>query len=527
MCGDSFHGNREVPQAPDADGASGRSEKADGRTSDAHARGKSDGRIVPEKPTNNGERLSPAEPVEGRRPTEGNVSQSAAHRTQCRARASIGLRRVREVARRDGRARFTALLHHVDVDLLRESFHALKRHASPGVDGLTWEQYEDGLEGRLRDLHGRVHRGAYRAQPSRRVWIPKPDGRMRPLGVAALEDKIVQQALVTVLNSVYEEDFLGFSYGFRPGRSAHDALDALWMGILVKKVGWVLDADIRGFFDTIDHGWMLKFLGHRIADRRVLRLIRKWLRAGVSEGGIWSKTEVGTPQGAVISPLLANVYLHYVLDLWVEQWRRKYATGDVIIVRYADDFVMGFQHRHEAERFLKELRERLEKFGLALHPDKTRLIEFGRFAASNRKKRGEGKPETIDFLGFTHMCGKTWKNKRFVVRRKTMAKRLRAKLREVRDALFRRRHDPIPVLGAWLRKVVQGYLYYHAVPGNMACVSAFREEVGRHWLRALRRRSQKDRFSWERIGRLVTRWLPPARILHPHPGDRFHAKYPR
>ena len=438
-----------------------------------------------------------------------------------------GLRRAREVPRRDGRARFTALLHHVDVDLLRESFYALKRHVSPGVDGLTWEQYEDGLEGRLRDLHGRVHRGAYRAQPSRRVWIPKPDGRMRPLGVAALEDKIVEQALVTVLNSVYEEDFLGFSYGFRPGRSAHDALDALWMGILAKKVGWVLDADIRGFFDTIDHGWMLKFLGHRIADRRVLRLVRKWLRAGVSEGGTWSKTEVGTPQGAVISPLLANVYLHYVLDLWVEQWRRKYATGDVVIVRYADDFVMGFQHRREAERFLKELRERLQKFGLALHSDKTRLIEFGRFAASNRRRSGEGKPETFDFLGFTHMCAKTWKNKRFVVRRKTMAKRLRAKLRAVRDALFRRRHEPIPVLGAWLRRVVQGYLNYHAVPGNMACVSAFREEVGRHWLRALRRRSQKDRFSWERIGRLVARWLPPARILHPHPGDRFHAKYPR
>ena len=539
MRGNSFHGNRDIPRVPDTGGVSGRPEKGDARASGMHARGKSDGRIVPEKPTNNGATHAPAEPVEGRRPTEGNGSQTAAHRTQRRACASIGLRRVREVAHRDGRARsgqrrcpdgaarFTALLHHVDVGLLRESYYALKRHVSPGVDGLTWGQYEDGSEERLRDLHDRVHRGSYRAQPSRRAWIPKPDGRMRPLGVAALEDKIVEQALVTVLNTVYEEDFLGFSYGFGPGRSAHDALDALWVGIVGKKVNWVLDADIRGFFDTIDHGWMIRFLEHRIADRRVLRLVRKWLRAGVSEDGIWSKTEVGTPQGAVISPLLANVYLHYVLDLWVERWRRKFATGDVIIVRYADDFVMGFQHRHEAERFLKELQERMHEFGLALHPEKTRLIEFGRFAASNREERGDGKPETFDFLGFTHSCGKKRVSGRFTVRRKTVRKRMRAKLREIREALFRRLHEPVRRLGAWLRSVVQGYFNYHAIHGNMDTVRQFFKQVTRHWLRALRRRSQNPRMPWTRFQRIVERWLPHARVLHPYPNVRFFAKHPR
>ena len=332
--------------------------------------------------------------------------QATASRTQSRLDALIALDRVREAARRDRRARFTALLHHVTVERLQESFFALKHEAAPGVDGVTWEQYEADLEDRLRDLHRRIHAGTYRAQPSRRGFIPKADGRQRPLGIAALEDKIVQQAVVPVLNQIYEVDFLGFSYGFRPGRSQHDALDALWVGLMRKKVNWVLDADIRGFFDNIDHGWLLKFLEHRIADRRILRLIQQWLRAGVSEDGQWSKTEVGTPQGAVASPLLANVFLHYVFDLWVQQWRTKSATGDVIVVRYADDFVMGFQHRREAERFLRELGERFEKFGLALHPEKTRLIEFGRFAAENRRKRGERKPETFTFLGFTHICGR-------------------------------------------------------------------------------------------------------------------------
>ena len=338
--------------------------------------------------------------------------QAAASRTQSRLDALIALDRVREAARRDRRARFTALLHHVTVERLQEGFFALKHEAAPGVDGITWEQYDIGLEDRLRDLHRRIHEGTYRAQPSRRVFIPKADGRQRPLGIAALEDKIVQQAVVRVLNQIYEVDFLGFSYGFRPRRSQHDALDALWVGLMGKKVNWVLDADIRGFFDNIDHGWLLKFLEHRIADRRILRLIQQWLRAGVSEDGQWTKTEVGTPQGAVASPLLANVFLHYVFDLWVQQWRTKSATGDMIVVRYADDFVVGFQHRREAERFLRELGERFEKFGLALHPEKTRLIEFGRFAAENRRKRGERKPETFTFLGFTHICGRKHRKRR-------------------------------------------------------------------------------------------------------------------
>jgi group II intron reverse transcriptase/maturase len=451
----------------------------------------------------------------------------AASRTQSRLDAWIALQRVREVARRDKRARFTALLHHVTVDLLQESFYALKRHAAPGVDGLTWEQYEAGLEDRIPDLHRRVHLGTYRAQPSRRSFIPKADGRMRPLGIAALEDKIVQQAVMTVLNQIYEVDFLGSSYGFRPGRGPHDALDALWVGLMGKKVNWVLDADIRGFFDAIDHGWLVKFLEHRIADRRVLRLSQKWLRAGVSEDGQWSKTTVGTPQGAVASPLLANVFLHYAFDLWVKQWRTKLATGDMIVVRYADDFVVGFQHRRDAERFLRELGGRLEKFGLALHPEKTRLIEFGRFAAGNRRKRGEGRPETFTFLGFTHICGRKRWSGGFIVKRKTAAKRLRAKLSAVKEMVLRQRHDPIPEQGAWLRSVVRGYFNYHGVPGDTDRMASFRTATVRNWLKALRRRSQRHRMPWERFDALVDRWIPKVQILHPYPNERFYAKHPK
>jgi group II intron reverse transcriptase/maturase len=321
---------------------------------------------------------------------------------------------------------------------------------------------------------------------------------------------------------------MGFSYGFRPGRSQHNALDALWVGITRRKVNWVLDADIRSFFDTIDHEWMMKFMEHRIADQRLLRLIRKWLRAGVSEDGQWSKTTVGTPQGAVISPILANIYLHYVLDLWAHQWRTKHATGEVIIVRYADDVVMGFQHRKEAERFLQELGERMAKFGLELHSEKTRLIEFGRFAAENRAVRGEGKPETFDFLGFTHICGRTRKGDRFTVRRKTIAKRLQGKVKAVREEIIRRRHDPIPEQGKWLRAVVQGHFNYFAVPGNKPAIDAFRTEVIKAWLHALRRRSQKARnLTWERIKRLVATWIPSARILHPYPSERLRVTNPR
>ena len=348
-------------------------------------------------------------------------------------RVSHGWASVRKAAREHKEMRFTALLHHLTVDLLRESFYSLKKRAAPGVDGVTWQEYEFGLENRLTDLHGRVHRGAYRAQPSRRVYIQKEDGRQRPLGVAALEDKIVQQAVATILNQIYEEDFLGFSYGFRPGRSQHQALDALSYALLKKKVNYVLDADICGFFDNLDKSWLVKFIEHRVADPRVLRLIQKWLRAGVLEEGKWSEPQTGTPQGSVISPLLANVYLHYSFDLWVNVWRSKWAQGEVVVIRYADDVILGFQYRTDADRFLESLRERLAKFGLELHPDKTRRIEFGRFAEENRKRRGEGKPETFDFLGFKHISGKNGIG-RFTVRRTTIRKRMRAKLQELKQS---------------------------------------------------------------------------------------------
>jgi group II intron reverse transcriptase/maturase len=434
---------------------------------------------------------------------------------------------VREAAKKDERLRFTALLHHVSVPLLLDSFYGLKREAAPGVDGMTWKDYETELDKRLDDLHSRVHRGTYRAQPSKRAYIEKEDGRKRPLGIAALEDKIVQHAVGRVLNEIYEEDFKGFSYGFRPGRSQHDALDALWVGIMRKKVSWVLDADIRDFVGSISHEWLVKFIKHRIADRRIVRLIQKWLRAGVSEDGEWSKTEVGTPQGSVISPMLANVYLHYVFDLWAQQWRKRRATGDMIVVRYADDIVLGFQNRGDAERFLQDWRERLRKFGLELHPDKTRLMEFGRYAAANRKQRGEGKPETFNFLGFTHICGQTRKTGRFIVLRKTIRKRLLAKLKELKEELRKRWHQPVGELGRWLRSVVQGYFNYLAVPENLASLKSFRLEVSKRWLRALRRRSQKSRMSWAKLAALVERWLPIPKILHPYPNLRFDAKHLR
>jgi len=496
------------------------------RKTSMHVDGESDGRVLPTKCPNKGGE-PPAEGMEGRRPAKENIEQATAPRTQSRISESSGLLGVRKVARKDKRTRFTALLHHVTIHLLRDSFHALRREAAPGEDGVTGKEYGADLDEKLADLHRRIHRGAYRAQPSRRTYIPKADGRQRPLGVAALEDKIVQQAVGTVLNQIYEEDFLGFSYGFRPGRSRHQALDALWVGIMRKKVNWILDADVRGFFDNLSHEWMVKFIEHRIADRRIVRLIQKWLRAGISEEGKWSKTEVGTPQGAVASPLLANIYLHYVFDLWVQHWRKHHATGDVIVVRYADDIVMGFEERADAERCLQEWKDRLRKFGLEFHPDKTRLIEFGRHAAANRKQRGEGKPEVFDFLGFTHICGKTRKAGRFIVKRKTIRKRLSAKLSELKEELRRRWHQPVVEVGKWLRSVVQGYFNYHAVPGNMDSLNSFRAQVIWRWYRALRRRSQRSRMTWARFLALVNRWIPSAKILHPHPNVRFDARYPR
>ena len=437
------------------------------------------------------------------------------------------LDRIREAAERDKNLRFTSLMHHITEDLLRSAYITLNRSAAAGVDDVTWREYGKKLKEHLPALHERVQSGKYRAMPSKRIWIPKPDGRKRPIGIAVLEDKIVQQAVAMVLNQIFEVDFLGFSYGFRPKRNPHNALDAVWVGIEKRKVNWVLDADIKGFFDAISHEWLLKFLEHRIADQRLLRLCRKWLRAGVSEAGQWSKTDVGTPQGAVISPVLANLYLHHVLDLWTDAWR-KTARGDVIIVRYADDFVMGFQYRNEADLFVQQLQERMAKFGLELHQEKTRLIEFGRFAAANRSKRREGKPETFDFLGFTHICAKTKRGNRFTIRRKTIAKRLRAKVKKMKEGIRLRMHDPIPEQGQWLRAVVLGHLNYYAVPGNKQSTDAFRTAAMREWLHALRRRSQKARsLTWKRFQRLVRTWLPTSKVRHPYPTQRLRVTNPR
>jgi group II intron reverse transcriptase/maturase len=527
MCGNSMRENRETREAPPSDGDEGRAEKAEPK-SDMHASRESDGVVVPTKWTNNASTTErdAAESVEERTPTKGNTEQT--HPVLDAApgkRRGMGLLGVRLAARQDRGARFTSLLHHVTLELLRSSFFDLKKNAAPGVDGVTWAEYRQDLDARLEDLHARVHRGAYRAQPSKRQYIPKPDGRERPLGIAALEDKIVQQAVRVILEQIYEEDFLGFSYGFRPGRGCHSALDALHVGMRQAKVNWVLDADIRGFFDAIDHIWMLRFLEHRIADRRILRLIRKWLTAGVSEDGKWSRTTVGTPQGSVISPLLANVFLHYAFDLWVNQWRKRSASGDMMFVRYADDFVVGFRYQRDARRFLHELRTRMEKFGLTLHPEKTRLIEFGPFARQNRRRRGGGKAETFDFLGFTHYCGKSRKGV-FLVKRRSMAKRLCAKLQEIKATLTRKMHLSIKAQGQWLGMVVRGWFQYHAIPFNGQALDTFRQQVVRMWRHVLRRRSHKGRrkWNWQRISRLVARWLPPVRILHPHPSQRLIVK---
>ncbi len=439
----------------------------------------------------------------------------------------MGLDRIREAARKDKDLQFNNLMHHITVDLLREAFKELKKDAAPGLDEITWRQYDENREENLSNLHQKVQSGSYRATPSKRIWINKEDGRKRPIGMAVVEDKIVQQAVVWILNQIYEEDFVGFSYGFRPGRSQHNALDAIWVGITQRRINWVLDADIRGFFDTMEHEWLMKFIEHRIADKRILLLIRKWLRAGVSEEGQWSKTTVGTPQGAVISPLLSNIYLHYVLDLWFIKWRKQQDKGDVIIVRYADDFVLGFQHRNKAERFLQELQERMAKFGLELHQEKTRLIEFGRQAASNRAMRGESKPETFNFLGFTHICAKKRKGKRFTIHRKTIGKRLKTKIKEIRLELKSRRHDPVPKQGKWIRSVVQGHFNYYAVPGNIAALKTIRDEVMKGWFHALKRRSQKSNLTKERTTKLFKTWIPKARILHPYPNERLRVIYPR
>jgi RNA-directed DNA polymerase len=483
--------------------------------------GKSDRPNVPAKSPNSVGQPA-TEEMEGRGLAKGNPRQQNALRTPSRASAPSALERIRQAAEGDRKLRFTALLHHIyDVERLRAAYGEIERNAAAGVDGETWRHYGERLEENLRNLSEQLKRGAYRAKPVRRAFIPKTDGQLRPLGVTALEDKIVQRATVEVLNAIYETDFLGFSYGFRPRRNQHDALDALYVGMLTKTVNWVLDLDIRGFFDAIDHGWLVKFVEHRIADVRVVRLIQKWLNAGVLESGKRIRMVEGTPQGGSASPLLANIYLHYVFDLWVQSWRRKRAGGDMIVVRFADDAVIGFQSKAEAEEFLVELRERFAKFNLELHPDKTRLIEFGPFAAENRRRRGEGKPETFDFLGFVHICTTKRSNGRFTVMRQTIRKRLQAKLNDVKAELRRRMHVPVSELGQWLRSVVVGHLRYYGVPGNVPALRRFRTLIGWHWHRALSRRSQKGRVRWQRMQRIIDRWLPRARVCHPYPLRRL------
>ena len=482
--------------------------------------GKSDRPVVPVKSSNKAVRTV-AEGMEGRGLTKGNPLEQNASRTQSRNNAPSALERIRQAASKDKEMRFTALFHHIYAPAaLRTAYLSVKREAAPGVDGETWRHYGEALEENLQNLSHRLKRGAYRAKPVRRVYIPKADGRQRPLGVPALEDKLVQRATVEVLNQIYETDFLGFSYGFRPKRHQHKALDALWCGLHERRVNWVLDLDVRSFFDRLSHEWLVRFLQHRIADRRVVRLIQKWLNAGVLEKGKRTFVEAGSPQGGSASPLLANIYLHYVFDLWVQAWRRKCAHGDVIVVRYADDIVVGFEFKDEAERFWSELKERMQKFQLELHPEKTRLIEFGRHAAKNRKRAGLGKPETFDFLGFTHICGKTKKG-RFMVLRQTIRKRMQAKLQEVKIGLWRRMHDPVPEVGKWLKSVVGGHIRYFGVPGNRHALAHFRYTVSNLWHRALCRRSQHGRVKWERMKRLIRKWLPPAHICRPYPSRRM------
>ena len=483
--------------------------------------GKSDSPEVPEKSPNNAGQTA-AEGMEGRGLAKGNLPQQNASRIQSRSNALSALERVRQAAVKDKKLRFTALLHHIyNLDTLGMAYFRLKKEAAPGVDGETWRHYGEELDKNLQDLSERLKRGAYRAKPVRRVYISKADGRQRPLGVTALEDKIVQRAAVEVMNAIYETDFLGFSYGFRPGRSQHQALDALYTGLLTRKVNWVLDLDIRSFFDGISHEWLVKFIEHRVADRRVVRLIQKWLNAGVLEEGKRIRVKEGTPQGGSASPLLANVYLHYVFDLWVQVWRRQHAHGDVIVVRFADDVVLGFQVKSDADQFRAELTERMRKFNLELHPQKTRLLEFGPFAIDNRQKRGEGKPETFNFLGFTHICVKKRSNGRFTVLRQTIRKRLQTKLNEVKAELQRRMHEPIPEQGKWLQAVVRGHIRYYGVPMNRPALAIFRFRVGWLWHRALSRRSQNGRVLWDRMRRLITRWLPFPTVCHPYPLRRM------
>ena len=503
--------------------------------------GNSDGFIVPEKPANktstlkgqvelfakeadNGElrptKLS-AERVEGREPAKGNPRGQNRDRTQRRGALQSATGRIRQYVRREKKERLTNLWHNVySEERLFEAYHAQKHGASAGADGVTWETYGKDLEKNLRDLSNRLRKGTYRAKPVQRVYIPKADGRKRPIGIPVLEDKIVQRATVEVMGAVYEEEFLGFSYGFRPGRSQHNALDALWVGIVSRKVNWVLDMDIRGFFDAIDHGWLMKMVEYRIGDKRVTRQIRKWLKAGVLEEGKVRESTSGTPQGGSISPLLANIYLHYSFDQWAHEWRKRKSYGDVIVVRYADDIVMGFEHKGDAEAFLEEVTVRLQKFKLELHPEKTRLLEFGRYASERRYRHKDGRPETFDFLGFRHICGLSQEGK-YVVRRRTISHRMRSKLREVKEQLRYRMHQNVNEQGKWLSRILRGYFQYHGIPGNIMVLKAFRWEIARYWKHVLNRRSQKARIGLERMRKLIQDWLPEPVVVHQSPFERL------
>jgi RNA-directed DNA polymerase len=487
---------------------------------------KSDLLIVPVKPANKAARVV-AESVEGSGGADGNVRLQSRVRTQSREALSHAQDRIREALNRNRKDRLTALLHHITVDVLRAAFYALSKDAAPGTDGVTWDAYAEGIDDKLADLHHRVQLGTYRALPSRRRYIPKADGKQRPLGIAAMEDKIVQAAVKAILTPIYEAEFLGFSYGFRPGRGQHDALDALAYGIKGRSVRWILDADISRFFDTVSHDWLIRFVEHRIGDKRIVRVIQKWLKAGVLEDGQKIVASEGTPQGAVISPLLANIYLHYAYDLWVRAWRKRQATGDMIVVRYADDTIIGFQHHQDATRFRSDLEARLATFGLSLHPEKTRLIEFGRFVAENRKARGERRPETFDFLGFTHICGAKRNGRGFQLWRRTKHKQRWTALREINLELQRIRHWNIDLQGQWLASVLKGYYAYFAVPTNIESMRTFRHHVKVRWWNNLRRRSQRHRMPWRRMNVIVARHLPFPTVQHPWPEQRFLVKHRR
>jgi RNA-directed DNA polymerase len=442
--------------------------------------------------------------------------------TQSAGETDSDLRRLHAAAKKDAHLHFTNLLHFVTPARLRQAFFALNRKAARGIDEQSWTSYEEeGLNAKLSDLHRRIHTGRYRPLPSKRLWIPKANGQQRPIGIAAIEDKIVQQALVWILQEIYEADFMGFSYGFRPGRGQHQALDAVYMAITTKKVSWILDADIQGFFDQLNHEWLIQFIRHRIHDKRLLDIVIRTLRAGVSEDGQRTSTRVGTPQGAVISPLLANIYLHYVLDLWAHQWRKRHARGEMYIVRYADDFVIGFQYEHDGKAFHQALQNRLQQFGLKLHPDKTRLIEFGRFAVQNRAEKQLGKPESFQFLGFTHLCEKRKASQSFQLIRQSIAKRQRLTLDKIKTSLLEKSWMHVNDLGRWLRSVVQGYYNYFGVPGNKASLESFRSEICRSWHKVLRRRGNKKPTTWRRIRELIRCWIPSTRIVHPFPNQRW------